>query len=233
VARILTFSGGLDSFIVKRVFGFANEECLFFKINTADNKIEEKYLDKMFPGIKKVELPLDDFELPNKIIPFRNHFMALMAAQFAGKIYFGFTAGDTTKDKDYVFKAQMEGVLNYFSLDTDKVSVQGPFEIIMPFKEQTKTQMVEIFMRLEGADPQELINTTSCYAGLEKSCGRCRSCLRKFIALSLNGINCRNSFEYDPVNNDLVIFYEECKKKNRKGEIKEVAECLKRVGVII
>jgi len=233
VARILMFSGGLDSFIVKRLYHFANEECLFIRMNTRENQIEEAYLDARFPGVKKSDLFLNQFELENKIIPFRNHFLTLVAAQFANEIWFGFTAGDTTKDKDYIFKAQMEGLLNYFSLSTDKVLIQGPFTVALPIKNKTKTQVVKDFLYSPETTAQELIDTTSCYAGLEKPCGQCRSCLRKFVSLTLNDIECCDSFLHNPVDGNLVEFYEECKRKNRHQEIEEVEECLKRFGVII
>ena len=137
--RVLLFSAGMDSFIYKKIFGFTDEECLFVDMGTKENKIEKQFIAKYFPKTQQYTFPLSVLELPNKIIPFRNNHIALLAANYANNIHFAFTAGDTTKDKDYVFKAQMESILNYFAQDKNKVKVEGPFAIHMDFKNFTKT----------------------------------------------------------------------------------------------
>lgn len=222
--RILVFSGGMDSFIMKYIYNFANNECLFIRMGTKENKEEERLIDKYFPGVIKIDFPLSFFELDNKIIPFRNYFFALLAAQYSSKIYFAFTIGDTTKDKDYVFKAQMEGILNYFAQAQDKVKIKDiPYIIEIPFKNKTKTELIELYIK-NGFLINDLFNkTSSCYSG--NSCGICRSCLRKYIALKLNGINCENNFINNPIN-QLDIFYKECITKNRGIETEEVKKCI-------
>lgn len=223
---VLLFSGGLDSFIIKKVYYIKNTSCLFVRLNTNENKQEEMFIDTYFPGVKKIDFPLSQFELPNKIIPYRNHILALLAANYGNKIYFGFTNGDTTKDKDYVFKSQMEGILNYFSIDENKVTIPGPFEISMPFKEYTKTEMVGRYLAMGHPEIELLTHSHSCYEGTEKPCGICRSCLRKFVALKLNGYNCEEYFTENPYRY-MHIFLEECISKNRKNEIKDIELCLK------
>ena len=69
----LMFSAGLDSYILKRLYKFRNDECLFVRLGTKENKIEEELIDLGFPGVLKANLPVAGFELPNKIIPFRNY----------------------------------------------------------------------------------------------------------------------------------------------------------------
>ena len=54
MARVLMFSGGMDSFILKQVFQIPNEECLFVRFGTVENTTEEVFLDKNFPGVKKL-----------------------------------------------------------------------------------------------------------------------------------------------------------------------------------
>ena len=124
--RILMFSAGLDSFIVKTIFHFTNDECLFVRMGIPENKMEEKHIDKYFPGVIKADLPISEHSLSNNIIPFRNHMLSLLGGQFGNVITFGFTAGDTTRDKDYIFKSQMEGTMNYFALSADKVRFPAP-----------------------------------------------------------------------------------------------------------
>ena len=132
-----------------------------------------------------------------------------MAAQFANVIYIGTTLGDRTKDKDFVFKAQMEGILNYFSLDKDRVKVTGyPYIVEMPFKEMTKTQIVAEYVRKGGSIDKLLKEVRSCYAGGEKQCGVCKPCLRNAIALVNNNISIDGLFEQDPFSNISIETHE-------------------------
>lgn len=222
--RILMFSSGMDSFIMKSIYNFSNDECLFVRMGTEENKTEELIINRDYPGVLKVDLPIANFELPNKIIPFRNHFFALIGAEYSSKIYFAFTAGDTTKDKDFVFKSQMEGIFNYFASSPEKVKISNEQYIIeMPFKMKTKTELVKMYLE-KGLNYNDLINhSSSCYSG--NSCGICRSCLRKYIALKLNGINCEKDFINNPIN-QLEDFYKECIAKNRGIETEEVKKCI-------
>jgi 7-cyano-7-deazaguanine synthase in queuosine biosynthesis len=223
--KVLMFSSGMDSLIMKNVYKFNNDQCIFVRMGTNENSKEENIIDKDFPGTIKLNLPISSFELPNKIIPFRNHFFALLGAQYSSKIYFAFTAGDTTKDKDFVFKSQMEGVLNYFASSPDKVKIPNEQYIIeMPFKNKTKKELVKLYID-NGFKIDDLINhSSSCYEG--NSCGICRSCLRKYVALKLNGIECEKYFLNNP-QQKLQNFYEECIRKNRGVESEEVAQCIK------
>lgn len=229
MASVLMFSAGLDSFILKSTWGFDDKDCLFVDMGTRENARELEIVRRNFPGVRTTKVSLAQFELPNKIIPWRNCILAIVGAQFAKDIFFAFTLGDTTKDKDWVFKAQMEAVLNYFALDERKVRVPGPFGIHMPFKNYTKTELVKMYLA-RGHDPDELLfRSASCYRGREKQCGRCRSCLRKFVALINNGIVPPESvFESWP-GNFLEEHLKECEKKNRKGETEEVRQCLNRL----
>jgi len=225
--RVLLFSSGLDSFIIKNLLKFEDNECLFLILGTKENKIEEKFISNFYSEVQKIDFPISRFSLPNHIIPYRNHLMALIAANYGNEIHFGFTAGDTTKDKDYVFKSQIEGILNYFSLDRDKVFINGRFEIDMRFKTSTKTEMVAFYLS-EGFPAEKLItHSNSCYEGLEKPCGKCRSCLRKFVALTLNGIECSSAFIVNPFDY-LEGLLNESIVKNRNNEINDIRLCLQR-----
>jgi len=232
--RILLFSGGLDSLMLKHLYSFEDRECLFVRLGTQENVQEEKFIDSYaFTGIKKVDLPLCQFELGNKILPFRNHMLAIIGAQYSNQIYFAFTAGDTTKDKDYVFKAQMEGLFNYFALDVDKVHHPGQHEVFMPFKHKSKGQLIKKYIDQFGlyATKNLLADSKSCYAGTDHGCGVCRSCLRKYVAACYAdaqlGVFVRDMMDADP-RKDLTDFYAQSIIKGRAPqELKEIAECIK------
>lgn len=233
--NMLLFSTGLDSFIIKTLLKFPDDQCLFIDMQTPENEIEKEKLQFYFPGTHKALMPLQRFALPNHIIPFRNHMMALIGFQFAKNLYFGFTAGDTTRDKDYVFKAQMEGLTNYFGGIPEKVKVQGPYEIKMPYKSNTKAELVGIYLSAGYAATKLLSHTTSCYEGSSAlfGCGRCRSCLRKFVAISLHseelGQRMINGTEYNPMDS-LNTFYQESLGKHRNvREMEDIKKCLEKM----
>lgn len=218
--KVLMYSGGLDSFIISRNFDF--DHIVFAVLGNGDN-LQELERAKADPFVSKrlivVDLPMDRFELGNKIIPYRNHMLALLGAQYGNEIYFGFTGGDTTKDKDFVFKAQMEGILNYFAIDQHKVNHQNyPYSIHMPYKEHSKGQMVEEYLRLGGDAEQLLTVSRSCYSETDQECGTCRSCLRKYTALSVNGFTHAYKFFANDPRPHMAEFLEECKAKGRFPE---------------
>lgn len=219
--KVVLFSGGMDSYCLVKTVN--PDIILFFDIGTKDNKKEKKLL-KILPFYDKIiiiKLNLKQWELKNKILPHRNSIFCLIASNYGNKIYIGTTKGDTTKDKDYIFKSQVEGMLNYFALDKHKVNLPNyPYSIEMPFKDMTKTEIIKYFIR-EGNNINEIIKySRSCYDGKDKECGICRSCIRKAIALELNGINTDNLFKVKPfyvINKEI-----EDKFKERKDEYEEL-----------
>lgn len=230
MARVLMFSGGLDSYTLKQIYNVPDNECLFVRMGTEENKMEEKHIKQYFPGVQITELSLSRFELKNKIIPFRNHFLCLLAAQYGDDILFAFTAGDTTRDKDFTFKRQMEETMNYFALSRDKVHFPGPYKVRMPFKRLTKTQVVRSFLR-HGFEGDDLIyKSISCYNAKEIGCGKCRSCLRKYVALyNANkelGERCRRAFDHDPREVMSAFLQESIQKERNQKEIEEIKEAM-------
>lgn len=214
MTKILLFSGGLDSFCLRKII--EPDINLYIDIGTEDGEREIKNIKEMPFDVKIIDFPLSSFELNNKIIPFRNNFFTLLAAQYGEKIFMGATKGDTTKDKDYIFKSQMENILNYFALDKHKVRVKEyPYKVKMPFKEMTKTDIIKKYLE-KGGTAKELKLSRSCYKSGEKECGKCRSCLRKAVAYKLNDLDYNEIFESDPLKNISKENHE--KMLSRKGE---------------
>jgi len=223
--NVLLYSGGLDSFVLRHTQAF--DHILYFHTGTEDGEKEKANIQVNGWGdvVEIVSFPLAQFELPNKIIPFRNYIFAMLAANWGNTITIGSTLGDTTRDKDYVFKSSCETILNYFGSVSEKMPYKAShFEVLMPFKDITKTEIVEYFLTYDRK-PSDLKESRSCYKGGDKECGKCRACLRKYVAFANNGI--ADLLDFDkPTKAQLVSFYSESFKKNRHPrELQEITEC--------
>lgn len=184
---VLLYSGGLDSYVLNHLE--EPDKRLLFDIGTEESKKEARFARKTEFEVEIIDgIELDQFALDNDIIPHRNTIFALLASNYGDMIYLGATKGDTTKDKDHVWGSQVEQLLNYFGKDEEKTPVdEYPYEVKMPFKDMTKTDIVEAFLDA-GGDPARLArDSRSCYNGAGNlECGECRSCIRKAIAFKLN-----------------------------------------------
>ncbi len=227
--KVVLFSGGLDSYCLAHIV--KPDVLLMFDLGTDDNVKELDNLSNMpFKLMDKVTiepLNLEAFELPNKIIPHRNTILALLASKYGNRIYMGATKGDTTKDKDYVWVSQVEGILNYFTLDTHKTWQKVyPYHINLPFKGLSKAQILKLFIEENGNVSELLKHSRSCYSRNFKECGVCRSCLRKAVAFELNDINYDKHFSKHPLEN--ITKENNVKMLNRPFEVKDYIKAIKK-----
>lgn len=232
---VLFLSGGLDSYTLFRVY--KPKTNLFFITGTQDNANEFSYFNNLKTIYASKDLDfvtvnfefLKEFELPNKIIPLRNAYFVLVGMNYGNNVLLGATKGDSTKDKDYVFASMIEALVNYFALDTNKISpnLLAPFKVTMPFKDLTKSKIVELGLN-SGITKQEYrTETRSCYSAGNQECGVCRSCLRKAIAFCLNDIDYRDVFEVDPFS----LPFDE-KQLHRFGEGEEYYSALQKLNLL-
>lgn len=226
---ILLFSGGMDSVIYKHLFKIKDSACLFVDMGTAENKIEKTLIQQTYPDTICIEVPLKPYELPNYKIPFRNHVLALFAAQYGTRIHFAFTAGDSSKDKDYVFAKHIADSCNYFVSEKDGAVFSEDYEVVLGTKEFTKTQLVQKYIEDDGDIDVLLNSSASCYTGTKNGCGVCRACLRKFVALQNNGISSAHTFVQNPkpLIKELLT---EAKIRNRVREIPDIELCLLKIN---
>lgn len=225
------FSGGLDSCMTATLY--PADVYVHIVTGTEENSRERSYLGEWAASsaLKTICMDLSAWERENKIIPFRNHFMLLAAAQYGNVIYFSATAGDTTKDKDQTFRVQMQSVLNYFCTGpADKLPQHGnrQFKIEMPLLYLTKGDAVRQYLSNGGDGEKLALRSRSCYVGGEKECGTCRACLRKYVALRWAGLQnalCQRAFTSDP-RYCLVAFLEESRRKKRSSKEIEQIEAI-------
>jgi len=117
-------------------------------------------------------------------------------------------------------------MLNYFGSVDEKMPYKATyFEVDMPFKNLTKREIVHDWL-LRFRDKKELLkDSRSCYAGGRKECGKCRSCLRKYVAFKNNDIEDLLDFAA-PTQAQLVHLYEESVVKHRHPkELQEIVWC--------
>jgi len=93
----------------------------------------------------------------------------------------------------------------------------------MPLKSFSKSEIVGEYLR-KGFPQRGLIDiSVSCYSGGSRPCGICRSCLRKYVAVTLNHVYWNFDHPSDKVMDD---FLRESITKNRKFEINDIKKCI-------
>lgn len=197
---VLLFSGGMDSVIMNHllkpdillVFPHGNKyqdmelNCIYY-LSAKYNLINIAYADTFdFRGMER-----DD-----AIIPSRNLYFITRAADFGETIYLGSVYGDRSTDKSLEFFKKCEDMLTYLFQDSHW-SEGRSFSVSAPYKDKTKTELVQMFLDA-GGNPQMLLDSYSCYEGTETPCGVCKPCFRKWVALKNNNISTAGYFQKDP-----------------------------------
>jgi 7-cyano-7-deazaguanine synthase in queuosine biosynthesis len=192
VSEILLFSAGLDSFPAWHYLG--RPRCLYFDIRHRYRQQELAAISALSRrcGIEveiSTELDLSGWEAGDAIIPMRNVYFAMLAANRATTIWCTGVKGDATADKSSTAFADISGFLSRYTGATVRVD--------SPFWQMTKTEIVTSYLEA-GLSPDDLLLTFSCSRadGRADHCGRCSSCLRRWISLVNNGIDA--SFEAEP-----------------------------------
>jgi 7-cyano-7-deazaguanine synthase in queuosine biosynthesis len=182
------YGGGIDSLCI--AYLHKPDIKVYFNLGT-EEALREQAVAKRAHAVIDKRLWLADQVLPNKILPARNLLLVALASYYGNRILLGSTAGDTTRDKDATFLSGAQAVLDHILAHDPGKSLpfhnEGIF-VEAPALHFTKTQLVKQYLEA-GGDPDELLSSRSCYHGNAVECGVCRSCLRKYVALKLNGLN--------------------------------------------
>lgn len=216
------YGGGIDSLCI--AYLHRPDVKVYFHLGTEEADYESDVARQVGCQIDS-RFYLADQVLPNKILPVRNLILVAGAAYYGNSIILGSTAGDTTRDKDEGFMQLSTQLLSHILVgDPDKSLPwfdQGA-EVIAPARHLTKTELVAAYLQ-HGGEAIDLIEMTrSCYHGDELECGVCRSCVRKYVALKLNGIEA--PFANKP---DLLAALQYAEQRNRGREALEIKECMK------
>lgn len=191
MTSVLLYSGGLDSYCLAALE--QPDVLLSMDTGTAYGAVEQAVM-KTPPGLEDrlitARLPLAQWERPSDLIlPGRNAYLVLSAAQYGDTIMLAATAGDRVKDKDEPFRDYMNALLRHIYSPQWWLPEGRPVELVLPLKHLTKRQIVARYVAA-GHDPALLATDTfSCYdpEGF-RCCGWCKPCRRKWVALVINGV---------------------------------------------
>lgn len=183
--KVLLYSGGFDSTAATHLW--EPDRRLFVDMGTAENRMERSNLP---PDVEVVDLPLAQFELPNKIIPMRNMFLVTVASIYGTDIALAATAGDRVLDKSDGFALIATGLLTYLWQPQHWTPGKLP-TVHLPLKHLTKRQIVDALVA-RGVDIEVFARSfRSCYepGPASSPCGLCKPCVRNWIALACHGVN--------------------------------------------
>lgn len=192
--RVLLFSGGMDSYIAAHVW--EPDELLYCALG---HRYQQQELGAVARSGLRVtidrRLSLADLERDDGIIPLRNLYLLSIASHYGTTVGLAALSGEVNPDKSQRFRRKLQTLLNvcyaasYWS-SGDKVSV------VYPVGQHTKRELIALYLRT-GGDWKDLIERTrSCYATTPKPCGVCSACVKRYIAMALNGID-------EPTENDV------------------------------
>lgn len=195
--EVVLISGGLDSYIayMKLVSENIQEDMepplgLFVAFDTPYLTRELEAVKKLFENwvmLDLTSLPISERHLLwSHIIPFRNLICIQAGAELVsdgGRIVLAALSGELRGDKSLEFLIACEDYCRH-SVD-----------VWTPFDTKTKGDIVAMYIEGELGLLDSLLETVTCFNPLDtrafNHCGRCRACLRKFMALQWGG------FPYD------------------------------------
>lgn len=199
-SRVLLYSGGLDSYCL--AWGWAQERppdlCLYVDTRSVYADKERAYLAPPpwnIPVAVDTRLTLADCERPDGIVPNRNSFLVLVAAYYGTHISLAATAGDRSADKTVWWARDCTALLNR-AFGVQHWCPDGrTFTVELPGCLFTKTQLVAGYLAA-GGPPAALLSTVSCYHPTLLHCGQCKACVRRWVALQLNGLGPASQGQY-------------------------------------
>ena len=190
---VLLFSGGMDSLIFDKLLN--PDILLYIPSGSKYKEIESKKIKELCSKgiidenklvILDGVLDLGRFERDDMIVPQRNAFLIMLAAMYGETIYLASISGDRSSDKCPEFFEKMEILLNQM-WEAQHWTEERTFKILDPYKNTTKSQLVKMYIE-KGYNPNDILESYSCYEGEEQPCGICKPCVRKYIALENNNI---------------------------------------------
>lgn len=189
--KVIMRTSGVDSVCVD--FLEKPDIRVYYDIGEDYNKTEMQYLPK--DTIIDNSLNLSGKIIDEFILPRRNAIFSLMCAEYGDLVLLSTTSIDGISDASYEFILAMNNLLSV--LEDERFHVKKS-KVIAPYRHLTKVGLVRTYLQKGGSVDELQNNTWSCYSGGDIECGKCKSCLQKYVSFVLNGIDCSNSFKVNP-----------------------------------
>lgn len=201
---IILLSGGLDSLVSLGLGGYSVELALTFDYGQKSAKYEIDASKKIcdFYNIKHKVIKLDwlknithtalvaDVDLPDKIdensaknvwVPNRNGLFLNIAGSFADGEDYDYILIGANKEEAGTFSDNTQTFVDRVNAEFEYSTNKRP-KVVAPLINYDKNDIVKL--ALKNNIPLNLVK--SCYAGGEKHCGKCESCIRLKKALMFN-----------------------------------------------
>lgn len=201
---IILLSGGLDSLVSLGLGGYSVELALTFDYGQKSAKYEIDASKKIcdFYNIKHKVIELDwlknithtaivaDVDLPDKIdensaknvwVPNRNGLFLNIAGSFADGEDYDYILIGANKEEAGTFSDNTQTFVDRVNAEFEYSTNKRP-KVVAPLINYDKNDIVKL--ALKNNIPLNLVK--SCYAGGEKHCGKCESCIRLKNALKFN-----------------------------------------------
>lgn len=184
--KILLFSGGMDSLIAAHF----NPDAMKLYVGTG-SKYERKEVSFLKLGYRPDEITYDfrlhlgDVERDDAIVPARNLFLTAIASLYGDQIMLCAVKGDGSTDKDAQFAEQQTQLLRHIFSPPHFTGYQP--RVMLPMRELSKGEWVQRYIA-SGGSQERLARSVSCYHPTHFYCGRCKACIRKWVAQEFNGV---------------------------------------------
>lgn len=201
---IILLSGGLDSLVSLGLGGYNVELALTFDYGqkSAEYEIEASKKNCDYYNIEHKVIKLDwlknithtalvaDVDLPDKIdensaknvwVPNRNGLFLNIAGSFADGEDYDYILIGANKEEAGTFPDNTQTFVDRINAEFEFSTNKHP-KVVAPLINCDKNDIVKL--ALENDIPLNLVK--SCYAGGEKHCGKCESCIRLKNALMFN-----------------------------------------------
>lgn len=185
---VLLYSGGTDSWLIRKIA--KPDICLYFDIGTNTSKEEIKRLDKdvvidtTLKGLGQLERSDGSF-----ILPLRNLYFIVRAAEYGDNIILGTNKTDCHNDKTQEFADKVQDLLNYYyGPSKDGLCEIRDMKVDFSYKKYDKPDLVKMYLGNGGSIEEYLNETFSCYTPLQdgSECCNCKPCFNKMMALYIN-----------------------------------------------